>query len=209
MIQPHVQPFRIDGLNTSKTADAPSLGPTWWLPSLHIVTVWPRGSPHHLFPPPCGPCTPGSAACICHLSGSSHDTFLNFFCPGYRYSAVSPQQLQCGYPYPFLIDFKIFSTLKPYKTECFSTDGRKMKHSNKFLPLFGGHKPSVLTFLQKSACLILLTVLTVSSNPAVTAFVAPTNIICLALSSSNYWFKLLLSWRRFLYILNPRYTLSE
>lgn len=61
------------------------------------------------------------------------------------------------------------------------------------LALFGEHKPSVLTSLQEPACLILLTALTGSSTPALTAFVAPTPIIRLTLSSSNYWFKILLS----------------
>lgn len=113
--------------------------------------------------------------------------------------------------YPFLIDFKIFSTLKPHKTECFSTDGRKWNTQTTVSPIVWGTQTKCLNIsTKKSACLILLTALTVSSNPAVTAFVAPTNIICLALfflhltTDSNYYFL-----GEDFYILNPRVIHSQ
>lgn len=116
-------------------------------------------------------------------------------------SAISPQQLQFGYPYPFLIALNIFPPLKPCNTECFSPDGKQSK-ANKQKTV----APVVLGTQVHG--LILLTALAASSKPAVTVY-SPILIIDSTLSSCKYWFKILLFQRRFLYILSPYYTLSE
>ena len=113
MIQLHAWPFRIYGLNTSKTTDGPDL----------VVPI----STH------CHCVTQGfSAPSLPSFLWSLHTRICRLYLSSLRFLSlyipqlllpwikismiqkikikISPQKLQRGYPYPFLIDFKIFST---------------------------------------------------------------------------------------------------
>ena len=207
MIQLHAWPFNVDGLNPSKTTDA-------------LLWALPGGS--HLYTPSL--CDPGSSSpslpsslwslytrtCCLYLWSLR---FISLYIPQLLWPWIKilcylSSTVAMWLPLSILDWLQNILYIEATENWVFLHWWKENEtHKQQLIPLFRGHKPSVLTSLQEPACLIRLTALAVSSNPAVTAFVAPTPVISLALSSSKYWCKILLCWRRFLYILNPHYIL--
>lgn len=118
------------------------LGPTWWLPSLHIVTVWPRAL-RTIFPSLWSLYTR-----ICHLSSLRFLSWyiLNFFCLDTDILLFLNSCNVVTLIHLWLTS-KYSPHLKPYKNWVFSTDRRKMETLKQVSPIVWGTQTKCLNVL--------------------------------------------------------------